>query len=114
MDDQAVEWSEERGRGSPTGEWHHSGRCILSSTLCLDVRSPIKTIKNRVGDQAEILYYMDDLKASVTSIDNAQAVHLIVKRDSQSVGMAINHKKSAIQLNVDTPTPRVSPGHPRD
>ena len=40
----------------------------------------IKIIKNRVGDRAEILYYMDDLKASVTSIDIAQTVHRIVKR----------------------------------
>ena len=65
----------------------------------------IKIIKNRVGDRAEILYFMDDLKASVTSIDIAQTVHCIVKRYAQSVGMVINAKKSAIQFNIKTPLP---------
>ena len=46
---------------------------------------------------------MDHLKASRTNIDIAQTVHRIVKRFAQSVGMVINHKKSAIKLNVETP-----------
>ena len=29
-------YGEERGRGSASGEWHHSGRCLLSVVLCLD------------------------------------------------------------------------------
>ena len=56
-------------------------------------------------DRAEKLYYMDDLKVSVTNIDITQTAHRIVKRNAQSVGMVINHKKSAIQLNVETPLP---------
>ena len=59
----------------------------------------------RSGDEAEILYYMDDLKASMTSIETAQRVHEVVKKYAASVGMVINHKKSAIQLSIETPLP---------
>ena len=63
----------------------------------------IKIIKTRVGDRVEILYYMDDLKASMSSIARAQRVHGTVKRYADSIGMVINNKKSAIQLNIQTP-----------
>ena len=65
----------------------------------------IKILKKKVGDQVEVLYYMDDLKASMTSIDIAQMVHGTVKKYAASVGMVINTKKSAIQLNIKTPLP---------
>ena len=65
----------------------------------------IKIIKTRLGDQVEILYYMDDLKASMTSITTAKTVHQIVKKYAALVGMVINNKKSAIQLNFETPLP---------
>ena len=65
----------------------------------------VKILKKRTGNDAEILYYMDDLKASMTSIGAAQTVHDTVKQYAQSVGMVINHKKSAIQLNTKTPLP---------
>ena len=65
----------------------------------------IKIMKNRVGDRVQVLYNMDDLKASMTNIETAQRVHGIVKRYAASVGMVINTKKSAIQLNVETPLP---------
>ena len=45
---------------------------------------------------------MDDLNASMTNIQTAQTVHEIVKRFAASVGMVINNKKCAIQLNVKT------------
>ena len=48
---------------------------------------------------------MDDLKASSNSVETALEVHGIVKRYADSVGMVINNKKSAIQMNVDTPLP---------
>ena len=35
----------------------------------------IKIIKRRLGDEVEILYYIDDLKASLTSIETAETVH---------------------------------------
>ena len=46
--------------------------------------------------------YMDDLKASATSIEAAQAVHETVKKFAAAVEMVINAKKSAIQLNTET------------
>ena len=49
---------------------------------------------------------MDDLKASMTYIETAQRLYGIVRRYAASVGMVINTKKSAIQLNVDTPLPQ--------
>ena len=45
----------------------------------------IKILKKRV-DEAEILYYMDDLKASTTSIERARRIHQIVKEYASSVG----------------------------
>ena len=65
----------------------------------------IKIVKRRLGDRVEVLYYMDDLKASMTDIKTAQIVHAAVKKYAMSVGMVINNKKSAIQLNVDKPIP---------
>ena len=65
----------------------------------------IKILKRRVGEEAEILYYMDDLKASMTSIETAKNVHETVKTYAEAVGMVINSKKSAIQLNIKTPLP---------
>ena len=72
----------------------------------------IKILKKRV-DEAEILYYMDDLKASTTSIESAQRIHQIVKEYASSVGMVINAKKSAIQLSVETPLPEPLQDIPR-
>ena len=65
----------------------------------------IKILKTRLGDRVEILYYMDDLKASTDNTHTARTVHDIVKRYASSVGMVINNRKSAIQLNVETPLP---------
>ena len=65
----------------------------------------IKIMKTRLGDRVEILYYMDDLKASSNSVETALEVHGIVKRYADSVGMVINNKKSAILMNVNTPLP---------
>ena len=65
----------------------------------------IKVMKTRLGDRVEIIYYMDDLKASTDNVETARAVHVIVKKYSLSVGMVINNKKSAIQMDVDTPLP---------
>ena len=73
----------------------------------------IKVLKKRVGDEAEILYYMDDLKASMSSVETAQRIHQTVKKFAASVGMVINHKKSAIQLNVETPLPESLQDIPR-
>ena len=70
----------------------------------------IKILKRTVGDRAEILYNMDDLKASVDITKTGQKVHERVRAYSMAVGMAINSKKSAIQLSVETSLP-VSPGH---
>ena len=50
----------------------------------------IKILKKKVGDRVEVLYYMDDLKASMASTDIAQMVHGIVKKYAASVGMVIN------------------------
>ena len=65
----------------------------------------IKVIKRNLGDRVEVLYYMDDLKASATDVEIAQHVHRIVKRYANAVGMVINNKKCAIQLNFETPLP---------
>ena len=51
----------------------------------------------------EILYYMDDLKATTEDIQNAETVHNIVKRYASSVGIVVNVKNSAIRLKVETP-----------
>ena len=66
----------------------------------------IKIMKTRLGDRIEALYYMDDSKASMTSIGTAEIVHELGKKYPASVGMAINKKKSAIQLNIETPLPQ--------
>ena len=73
----------------------------------------IENIKTQLGDRVEIIYYMDDLKASMTSIETAKIVHGIVKKYAASVGMVINNKKSAIQLNVKTPLPESLQDIPR-
>ena len=65
----------------------------------------IKIMKRRLCDDVEILYYMDDLKASETNILTAQTVNEIVKKYAASVGMVVNNKKSAIQLNIERPLP---------
>ena len=65
----------------------------------------IKILKRRLGDRVEVLYYMDDLKASMSSVGTAEQVHAMVKRYAESVGMVINNKKSAIQLNDEAPLP---------
>ena len=61
----------------------------------------------------EILYYLDDLKTSMTNIQTAQTVHDIVKRYAASIGMVINNKKCSIQLNVETPLPESLQDIPR-
>ena len=48
---------------------------------------------------------MDDLKASMTSIETAQTIHQIVKEYATSIGMVINSKKCAIQLNYEAEIP---------
>ena len=65
----------------------------------------IKILKTRLGDRVEILYFMDDLKASMDSVETARTVHDIVKRYTNAVGMVINNKKSAIHLKVETLLP---------
>ena len=66
---------------------------------------PLIKILKKKDDDAEILYNMDDLNASTDNVETAQAVHETVKKYAMSVGMVINNKKSAIQLNVETPLP---------
>ena len=41
----------------------------------------------------------------MTNTEAARSVHETVKRYGRAVGMVINNKKSAIQLNVETPLP---------
>ena len=60
-------------------------------------------MKNRVEGGAEVLNYMEDMKASMTSLETAETLHEIVKNYALLVGMVINAKKSAIQLNIETP-----------
>ena len=73
----------------------------------------VKILKKLLGDDAEILYYMDDLKASMSAIETAQKVHETVKKYAASVGMVINNKKSAIQLNIETHLPESLQDIPR-
>ena len=73
----------------------------------------IKILKKRLGSDVEILYYINDLKASMTNIQTAQSVHDIVKKYVDSIGMVINLKKCAIQLNVETPLPESLQDIPR-
>ena len=72
----------------------------------------IKVQKKRLGGRVEVLYYMDDLKASMTSIGTARDVHVIVKEYAKAVGMVINNKKSAIQLNMETSLQSLSRMYP--
>ena len=53
----------------------------------------IKITKKQLGDRVEILYYMDDLKASMANIQTAEMVHSIAKKYAASVGMVINTKR---------------------
>ena len=46
---------------------------------------------------------MDDLKASMSRIETAQTIHEIVKGFAAVVGMVINNKKSAIQMDTEIP-----------
>ena len=62
-----------------------------------------KALKTRLGDRAEILSSMDDLKVTMDSTETAQKVHESVKVYSTAVGMVIHSKKSAIQLSFETP-----------
>ena len=62
-------------------------------------------MKTQLGDRVEILNYMDNLKASTDNVETACAIHRIVKRYATAVGIVISHKKSAIQMNVETPLP---------
>ena len=73
----------------------------------------IKAVKTRLGDRIENLYNMDDLKASMTSIDIVLRVHETEKRYATAVEMVINNKKSTIQLNVETPLPESLQDVPR-
>ena len=52
----------------------------------------IKILKRRLGDRVQVLYHMDDLKASVNNIEMADNVHMIVKRYATSIGMVVNKK----------------------
>ena len=67
----------------------------------------IKIIKRSLGDRVEVRYFMDDLKASTTNIEAAQAVHETVKF-AACVVMVVNNKKNTIKLNAETPTPCLS------
>ena len=46
---------------------------------------------------------MDDLKRIMDSIETTKKVHERVKMYSRAVRMAIDNKKSAIQLSPETP-----------
>ena len=81
------------------------GDAFSSLLFVLTIDPLIKILNGRVNEIAEILYYMDDLKASTDNIETAQTIHETVKRYADSVGMAINAKKSAIQLDIETPLP---------
>ena len=52
----------------------------------------INILKKRV-DEAEILYYMDDLKASTTSIERAQRIHKIVKEKPPLSGWSSTQRR---------------------
>ena len=65
----------------------------------------IKVMKTQLGDRVEILYYMDDLKASTTDMDTAGTINENVKKYAAAVGMVINSKKGTTQLNVEPPLP---------
>ena len=73
----------------------------------------IKILKMKLGDHVEVLYYMDDLKTSMTNTGTAQTVHGLVKKYADAVGMVINIKKSAIQLSNETQLPESLQDIPR-
>lgn len=52
----------------------------------------IMILKRSLGDRVEVLYCMDDLNASVTSIATAEIVHETVRKYAEAVGMVINSK----------------------
>ena len=59
----------------------------FSPLLFVLVIDPLIKILKRRGVNTEILYYMDDLKASTSTIGGAQTIHKIVKIYAASVGM---------------------------
>ena len=73
----------------------------------------IKVVKKRVNVKGKVLCNIEDLKASMTGVDIAQEVHEAVKKFAASVEIAINSKKSAIQLNVETLLPEFLQDIPR-
>ena len=89
------------------------GDAFYPLLFVLTIDPLIKILKGQLGDNAEIPYYMDDLKASTTSIETAQLVHQIVKEYATAVGMVINSKKCAIRLDVGTPLPESLQDIPR-
>ena len=50
----------------------------------------IKIVKRRLGDRVEVLYNIDDLKASTDNIETALTIHNIAKTNAASVGMVVN------------------------
>ena len=79
---------------------------VLSPPLFVLMIDPlINMMKSRLSDRVKVLYYMDDLKASVSSVKIVHNVRVIVKRYANAVGMVINEYKSSIQLSFETPLP---------
>ena len=70
------------------------GDTFLPLLFVLMIDPLIKVLKTQLGDRVEILYYMDDLKASTANVEMARAVHGIVKKYALSVGMVINKKRA--------------------
>ena len=56
---------------------------------------------------------MDNLKASMSCIETALVVNETMMKHAESVGMTVNKKKSAIQLNVETALPEYLQEIPR-
>ena len=112
MEDPSILGCEESGGRSASGERHHPGDAFSPLLFVLMIDPLIKILKRTVGDGAENLYFMHDLKASMI-IQTAQTDHDIVKRCQDSGTMVINKKKSAIQLNVETPLPESLQDVPR-
>ena len=79
------------------------GDAFSALLFVLMIDSLIIILKGAVGDRAEILNNMDDLKVSMDSTETAQKVNDRVRTYSMAVGMVRNSKKSAIQLSVETP-----------
>ena len=68
----------------------------------------IKVLKRFCGDDAEILYYMDDLKASCEGLEKAMQVHETVKRYAASVGMIVNEKNAPSNSKLKLPSLKLS------